>query len=463
MGNGVLRRYSSVNSIVMRVLDVGSCVIAAVLAHGSYFGLSHFSLPVIYSELTGVAVLLVLLIFPMFSVYRPWRSRRLLSRIARVLGSWCVVFVVIMILLVLLKRAEVFSRVWLALWFGWAAFLFVTFRLGNFFVLWWLRGTGHNIRHVVVVGVGEQARSLIQQVRTEVWAGFVIDRVFCFEGSSGVFEGISMTPLPGLEASLGSSHIDEVWIALPLAQSAEVSSILARLRDSSANIRYVPDLAEMFLLNHGISEVVNVPMIDLRASIMQGSNGLVKELEDRVLAALIIVAISPVMLLIAIGVKLSSPGPVFYRQERVGWNGRVFEMLKFRSMPVSAEAATGAVWASRQDGRATKFGRFLRRSSLDELPQFINVLRGEMSVVGPRPERPVFVNQFKNEIPGYMQKHMVKAGITGLAQIVGYRGRTDLGRRIHYDLYYIEHWSLWLDFKIIFLTIVKGFVSRNAY
>lgn len=463
MHDGVLKRYSPVISIFMRVLDVGLCILGAVLAHGLYFGARHFGLPIAYSELTGVAVLLVLLVFPALAVYRSWRSSRLLAPVIRVLTVWCIVFVVIMVLLVLVKRAEVFSRVWLALWFGWVALLLIVSRVATFWILRLLRGRGHNSRHVFVVGTGGQAGSLIQRVREDAWAGFVIDRVFCLTGSDGVFQGITKAPLSQMEAYLQSGSVDEVWIALPLGQSALVSQVLALLRDSSANIRYVPDLAELFLLNHGMSEVMSVPMIDLRASRMQGGNGLVKGLEDRLLAALILIFISPLMLLIAVGVKLSSSGPVFFRQDRVGWNGRIFKMLKFRSMPIDAEAVTGAVWANRQDGRATRFGAFLRRTSLDELPQFINVLKGEMSIVGPRPERPVFVNKFKNEIPGYMQKHMVKAGITGLAQINGYRGRTDLGRRIHYDLYYIEHWSLWLDFKIIFLTIFKGFVNRNAY
>jgi putative colanic acid biosynthesis UDP-glucose lipid carrier transferase len=196
---------------------------------------------------------------------------------------------------------------------------------------------------------------------------------------------------------------------------------------------------------------------------MVGANRVLKAIEDRILAALILLLISPIFIPIALAVKMSSPGPIFYRQKRVGWNGNEFEMLKFRSMPVNAEAGTGPVWASKGDGRATKIGQFLRKTSLDELPQFINVLKGEMSIVGPRPERKVFVDEFKEKIPRYMQKHLVKAGITGWAQVNGWRGNTSLEKRIEYDLYYIEHWSLFLDIKIIFLTIFRGFINRNAY
>ena len=181
------------------------------------------------------------------------------------------------------------------------------------------------------------------------------------------------------------------------------------------------------------------------------------------LSIVILVLASPLMLLIAIVIKLTSPGPVFYRQERVTWNGAYFSMLKFRSMPESSESATGPVWAHPGDDRATPFGRFLRRTSLDELPQFLNVLNGEMSIVGPRPERPQFVDEFRKQIPGYMQKHLVKAGITGWAQVNDLRGKTDIAARIQYDLYYIENWSLLFDFRIMALTVVNIFTSRNAY
>jgi putative colanic acid biosynthesis UDP-glucose lipid carrier transferase len=202
--------------------------------------------------------------------------------------------------------------------------------------------------------------------------------------------------------------------------------------------------------------------LDLRVSPMsEPANVLLKAIEDRLLSLLILLLISPVMLLLALGVKLSSPGPVFYRQERVGLNGKPFNMLKFRSMPVDVEK-DGVKWGSAGSKTNTWFGAFIRKTSLDELPQFINVLLGDMSIVGPRPERSVFVEQFKHEIPGYMQKHMVKAGITGWAQIHGLRGDTCLKTRVEFDLWYIQHWSLWLDIKIIILTLFKGFVHSNA-
>jgi putative colanic acid biosysnthesis UDP-glucose lipid carrier transferase len=182
-----------------------------------------------------------------------------------------------------------------------------------------------------------------------------------------------------------------------------------------------------------------------------------------VLAWIILLLFGPVMIAIAIGIKLTSPGPVLYREERVGWNNRPFEMLKFRSMPLNIEAQSGPIWARAGENRATSFGAFLRRTSLDELPQFINVLKGEMSIVGPRPERPAFVDKFKDEVPHYMKKHMVKAGITGWAQVNGWRGDTDLNKRIEYDLYYILNWSVWFDLRIAVQTVFMGFFNKNAY
>jgi putative colanic acid biosynthesis UDP-glucose lipid carrier transferase len=209
--------------------------------------------------------------------------------------------------------------------------------------------------------------------------------------------------------------------------------------------------------------VAGIPTLDVSVSPLHGVNRYIKEIEDRLLALIALLLISPLMLIIALGVKLSSPGPVFYKQERVGWNNRRFVILKFRSMPVDAEANSGAVWAKPGEKRATRFGSFLRKTSLDELPQLINVLRGDMSLVGPRPERPDFVEVFKDQVPNYMKKHMVKAGITGWAQVNGWRGDTDLNQRIEHDLYYIQHWSIWFDLEIALRTVFTGFVNKNAY
>ncbi|MCH9611172.1 MAG: hypothetical protein S4CHLAM81_14510 [Chlamydiales bacterium] len=256
-------------------------------------------------------------------------------------------------------------------------------------------------------------------------------------------------------------RIQELWLAFPISQQEKALPYLEALAHSTVNIKLIPDLTSVAPINLGASNIGSMIAIHLRDTPMQGINRMVKYLEDRVLAAGILLIASPVMLMAAIVVKLSSPGPIFYRQERLSWNNQPFWMLKFRTMPITAEAASGPVWASSSDSRTTFVGKWMRKLCIDELPQFWNVLRGEMSIVGPRPERPHFIRQFKEEVPCYMQKHMVKAGITGLAQIRGFRGQTDLSKRIDYDLQYIREWSLWLDLKIIAMTLIKGF--KNAY
>ena len=262
---------------------------------------------------------------------------------------------------------------------------------------------------------------------------------------------------------LEEHQIDQVWIAMPLREADKIERVMNDLRNCTADIRLVPDVFGFRLLNHSISAIAGMPVINLSVTPMEGINLWLKAIEDKLISAFVLLILSPVFLCIALAIKLNSKGPIFYRQTRLSWNSKEFTMYKFRTMPVDAEAATGPVRATADESRATGVGSFLRRTSLDELPQFWNVLIGEMSIVGPRPERPVFVNELKDEIPSYMQKHMVKGGITGWAQINGWRGDTDLHQRIQHDLYYIENWSVWLDLKIMFLTVFKGLVNKNAY
>lgn len=462
-GNGLLRNHATSLSLIVRLLDLVACIVAGALAYLMRFGFDEITLQLGYPALVFIAALLILIVFPLAGLYQSWRTHPLLAPVARALMAWIIVFAIVLILLVLVKQSERFSREWLAMWFGLQATFLMLLRFGMYGGLRWLRYHGHNQRHIALVGNSPKAKELIYSVMGTLSSGFVISATFSPEEEVVDVEGSGLRPLRELKEYLATHAIDEVWVVLPLEQSQKLRTVRSLCTDSTANVRYVPDLQDIYLLNHGVTEILGTPMIDLQASPMQGPNRLLKALEDRMLAALILILVSPVMLVIAIGVKLGSKGPVFYRQERMGWNGRCFQMLKFRSMGSDAESKTGAMWANRDDDRANAFGKFIRRTSLDELPQFLNVLKGDMSIVGPRPERPMFVQQFKNTIPGYMQKHVVKAGITGWAQINGWRGRSDLNKRIDHDLYYIENWSLWFDLKIIFLTVFKGFVNKNAY
>lgn len=256
--------------------------------------------------------------------------------------------------------------------------------------------------------------------------------------------------------------ISQIWVALSSEEASLLQRVQCELKTTTTLVKLIPDLHGFQLLNHSVSDIAGMPIISLTSSPMYNiKNRLIKRAEDILFSTLILIVISPIILVISILVKITSPGPIFYRQERVSWNGQPFQMLKFRSMLESEESNTIS-WGNANKKKITFIGAILRKTSLDELPQFINVLKGDMSIIGPRPERSIFVEQFKYEIPGYMQKHMVKAGISGWAQINGWRGDTDLNKRIEYDLYYIENWSLFFDLKIIFLTIFKGFINKNA-
>jgi Undecaprenyl-phosphate glucose phosphotransferase len=254
-----------------------------------------------------------------------------------------------------------------------------------------------------------------------------------------------------------------VIFAMPLTGHQKLEELLNRIRNEMVDIKIVPDLYRFISLRGGVEEFDGLPFINLRESPMVGWNRVQKRSFDLILAFLVLILTAPLLVLIALAIKITSPGPVLYRQVRMGLDGRVFEMLKFRSMVIGAEKETGPVWAQKEDPRRTPLGRFIRKMSLDELPQLINVLRGEMSLVGPRPERPELIESFKDKIPRYMLRHKMKAGMTGWAQIHGWRGNTSLEKRIESDLYYIENWSLLLDWKILIKTLWKGIISKEAY
>jgi putative colanic acid biosynthesis UDP-glucose lipid carrier transferase len=333
-------------------------------------------------------------------------------------------------------------------------------------VLRQVRRRGYNLRHIVIAGAGNLGRNVAERLRTAPWAGFAIRGFYDDDPALADARPAGLPVLGTLDQLLADVEVggvDQVWITLPLRADQRIRELISGLQQTPVQVRFVPDIYNFNLLHHSVTEIEGLPVINVTDSPLDGAGLVVKQVEDFVLALVFTLLALPALLAIAIGVKLSSPGPILHRQERVTWNGRRFWMLKFRSMPVSAEAATGPVWATVGEERATPFGAFLRRYSLDELPQFLNVLRGDMSIVGPRPERPEFVERFKRDIPGYMQKHLVKAGITGWAQVNDLRGDTDLALRIQYDLYYIEHWSIWFDLRIIGLTLLHILRSENAY
>ena len=423
--------------------------------------------PARYQMAILVGMLLTILILSWFQVYRPWRGIRLRQELWTIFLAWGGAIMVMIIIAFFTKTSTDFSRVWIVGWWITSGILIIALRVAIRLSLRFARSRGYNQRQVVVAGAGSLGQKIVSRIRSAPWVGLEIIGFFDdneqLQGQ--VINGIPVAgKLDDMEMYLQKEDIDQVWIALPLRAETRMKQLMKKiLVSTSVEIRFVPDIFEFRLLNFSVSEVVGLPVLNLTDSPRFGIHQLLKAVEDRIIAGLALIILAPIMALIALGVKLSSPGPAFYRQERVSWNGLSFTMLKFRSMPVNAEQSKGAQWATAGDQRTTLFGHFLRRTSLDELPQLINVIKGEMSIVGPRPERPVFIEEFRTEIPDYMQKHLVKAGITGWAQVNGWRGDTDLGTRIKYDLYYIENWSVSLDLKIMIMTVFKGMIHKNAY
>ena len=377
------------------------------------------------------------------------KDTSLIQTIVRASKVWSILFLTISLLIVFTQSGNSLSRIWLVIW---AALAWLGLIVGNLlleYIIYRLYGYKLNKKKVAVIGQGSIAEQLIHQTSQPSCAEFELILSVSNLNDHSTIEELSMQLL------------DEIWVALPISQAGRLPEIIHQLRSSSASIKYAPDLFTLRLINHGSTEILGVNMLNLNASPFSGEALIIKNIEDFVISLLILITLSPLLLILAIGVKITSPGPIFYQQERVGLNGRPFSMLKFRSMPVDVEKQ-GVRWGNSEAKTAHPFSRWMRRLNLDELPQFINVLRGQMSIVGPRPERVEFIEQFSKEIPNYAKKHLVKAGITGWAQIHGLRGDTDLNKRIEYDLYYIENWSLLLDLKIIILTAFEPFLSKNG-
>jgi putative colanic acid biosynthesis UDP-glucose lipid carrier transferase len=463
---GILREHSKELSFVLRGLDVLAVVGAGLIAYFYRFG--DLNLSQHYISAFSIAAVLTLFIFQFFHVYDSIRAKGFWCHFRSLVQAVCAIIVLLAGLAFITKSGDYFSRSWFMMWGGSALVLVGTFRCSVMIVLRLIRSTGWNERRVIILGAGELGSRLAETIQQSPWTGFHIVDIFDDEvqNINKVVATLSVKQAPkNISAYLATlpQAIDEVWLAFPFRAELRVKTILHELRHDTVTTRFVLDIFGLDLLTHSISDLAGFPVLNIRSTPMKGLNRVIKALEDRVFAGIILLLISPLLLFIAIAVKWSSPGPVFYRQKRISWNGKEFDMLKFRTMPVDAEVKTGPVWAKSGEARATKIGAILRKTSLDELPQFLNVLYGDMSIVGPRPERLVFVEEFKEKIPGYMQKHLVKAGITGWAQINGWRGNTSLEKRIEYDLYYIQNWSLIFDIKIIFLTIFQGFVNKNAY
>jgi Undecaprenyl-phosphate glucose phosphotransferase len=325
---------------------------------------------------------------------------------------------------------------------------------------------GEGLTRVLIVGTGDVARALQQRIQAHPGAGHLVVG-WLADDVAEVGRAIDGKPVLGaveeVQDVVARHEINLVFVALPLEAHQRLKDVLNNLEDEMVDVKVVPDLLDFVVLQSSAEDFDGLPIISLKEAPLSGWGAVTKRVFDFVFSGTVLLLGSPVFLLIALAIKMTSRGPVFYRQERMGLDGRVFQLFKFRSMREDAEAQTGAVWARQDDPRRTRVGAFLRRTNLDELPQFYNVLRGEMSVVGPRPERPVFIEKFRCQIPKYMLRHKAKAGLTGWAQVNGWRGDSDLQRRIECDLFYVENWSFWFDLRIIWMTLFSPASKKNAY
>ena len=329
-----------------------------------------------------------------------------------------------------------------------------------------MRSKGYNQKHVLLVGYSRAAEEYIDRILANPQWGYKVRGILDDHIEAGTeYKGIKVLGrIANLMVILPQNHLDEIAITLGLNEYYRLEQIVALCEKSGVHTKFIPDYNRIIPTKPYTEDILGLPVINIRYVPLSNTfNALIKRIMDFGGALAAIVLFSPVMLFSVIMIKITSPGPLIYKQERVGLHNRNFMMYKFRSMDVQPPEEEKKAWTVKDDPRVTNFGKFMRRTSIDELPQLFNVLRGEMSLVGPRPERPFFAEKFREGIPRYMIKHQVRPGLTGWAQVNGYRGNTSIRKRIEYDLYYIENWTIGLDIKILFLTVFKGFVNKNAY
>jgi Undecaprenyl-phosphate glucose phosphotransferase len=468
----VLKQHSRLFVALFLTVDLAVIAGAWILSYHLRFTVGIIDSPLgvpplaNYLYLLPVISLLWLAIFQAHRLYAPWRGRLFVDEALEVTKAHTVATVMLVASTFFLREFS-YSRLVILIFWGTGLVVDLLFRGAVRSGLRALRRRGHNLRRLLVVGTGPLALEVADRIAFYpesglLVAGFVDEEPYRYDSEEKLpfpFLG-TLELLPEIVKTQG---IDQVIVAHPLEASDRLERTLKILEHVPINIKVVPDLVRFAAFRAGLEELDGIPIINLSETPMTGWPSAAKRVIDLAVAAGSLVLLSPLLLLLAVAVKVTSKGPIFFIQERMSLDGRVFRMLKFRTMVVNAEEETGPVWAKKDDDRKTRIGTLLRRTSLDELPQLINILKGEMSLVGPRPERPVFVEQFKDRIPRYMIRHRARAGLTGWAQVNGWRGNTSLEKRIEYDLFYIENWSLGFDFKIIWLTIWKGLIHKHAY
>lgn len=429
-----------------------------VLDRGIYFSALYFVVP-------GY-----LLLYYNFRMYTPKRVQRTEDEILNIIKANAVGLILSLAVLFMatsmLDYMRHFSRSMLALFAAWNTVNTILVRALIRQILHLFRKKGYNLKHILLVGYSRAAEAYIDRIMQNPQWGYMVRGILDDNVPRGaVYKGVKVLgSIDNLLYILPENKLDEIAVTLSLADYDRLEEIVNLCEKSGVHTKFIPDYNSLIPGKPYMEDLGGLPVINIRYVPLSNTiNAVAKRAVDIVGSLFGLVLVSPLLLVVAVLVKTTSKGPVIFSQERVGRHNHVFKMYKFRTMRLQEDAEEKKGWTTKNDPRVTKVGRFLRKTSIDELPQLFNILIGNMSLVGPRPERPQYVEKFKEEIPRYMIKHQVRPGLTGWAQINGYRGDTSIRKRIEYDIYYIENWSMGLDIKILFLTIFKGFVNENAY
>jgi len=467
----LLKKYNQVFISLLFISDLFAIALSWLLAYLLRFeaGIIEVTkgIPSWSQHLPLMVILLIVcgVVFHLIGLYRPRRLSTIPKELSEIIKALTISILIFVFLTYFFKEYR-YSRLTILYFWVLSIFFVGLLRVLSRNLLKALRRREYNLRYVLILGDGELGQKLLHSfdAHSELGLkaiGFLSDSE---EKVGQITDGLGVIgTFEGLHEVLKRQKIDQVYLALPFHQHEKIRHILSSLKNELVDIKVVSDLYDFIRLGGGIDDLDGLPIINIQDTPLHGWGKIAKRALDLFVAFMGILILSPFMFIIGAVIKLTSHGPIFYKQKRMGLDGEIFEALKFRSMMVDAEKETGPVWAQSNDSRRTPIGKILRETSLDELPQLFNILKGEMSLVGPRPERPELIDQFKHKIPKYMLRHKIKAGLTGWAQVNGWRGNTSLEKRIEYDLYYIENWSISFDLRILFLTIFKGLINRHAY
>lgn len=469
LSNNLLKGLSKKLSLLFAFLDALSVLLSGLATY--YLRFHDLQLSYNYVFVLAIAVLANYLVFSLLNIYRLSTRASFSRHFSQLARGWIITLLLLVSLAFIFKSSTVYSRVWFGLWMLLDFMLLILNRYILFSLFDFMRARGLNQRRVAVIGCNAVSQTLMKRLDKIVWTGYTVTHLWrssTHEQAESLSPGMSVTDIPDqVQAFVQKNQIDEIWFVLSLKEIDTIRTLLCRLRELAIPIRMMLNADEFAFFEYTITDIAGFPALNLNASPMEGMNRFLKGVEDRLLACAILFLITPLLMAIACGVKLTSKGPVFFRQKRLGWDGKIIKVYKFRTMYEHQEQGGVVTQARLSDERVTPFGKWLRKTSLDELPQFINVLQGRMSIVGPRPHALSHNDEYKTVIHAYMQRHRVKPGITGWAQVNGWRGETDtlqkMEKRVECDLYYINNWSLRFDLKIILLTLFKGFIHQNAY